>query len=224
MSGYVWCQLAVIRYSARGMCREKDLSTKQHQSKTHPRVFGPYANQERPGGDQPTSSTRQETSVSQRSCEITRPDARLLFPKHFRLLKSREFDSVLKSGRRMFTRRFVLYVGHSGKAFTRLGLTTSRKSGSAVQRNRIRRCVREAFRLHPEWFVWPVDLLVIAKPAKQREPQSSEHPQPREPIFSLASVVAELGPALRWYFQRAQSSGGQDDGRATKNDSNNETQ
>ena len=46
----------------------------------------------------------------------------------------------------------------------RLGLVTSRKAGSAVQRNRIRRLCRECFRRWPEMLPPGVDLVVIARP------------------------------------------------------------
>ena len=45
----------------------------------------------------------------------------------------------------------------------RLGLVTSRKAANAVGRNRVRRHVREAFRLHRERFPARHDVVVIAK-------------------------------------------------------------
>jgi len=46
---------------------------------------------------------------------------------------------------------------------SRLGITVSRKVGNAVKRNRIKRWVREVFRKHPEIFVKPIDIVLIAK-------------------------------------------------------------
>jgi ribonuclease P protein component len=45
----------------------------------------------------------------------------------------------------------------------RLGITTSRKSGNAVQRNKIRRLLREVFRQHKDLFTVAVDLVFVAK-------------------------------------------------------------
>lgn len=46
---------------------------------------------------------------------------------------------------------------------TRLGITTSRKLGNAVQRNRVKRLVREAFRRHKLLFPSGLDLVFVAK-------------------------------------------------------------
>ncbi len=45
----------------------------------------------------------------------------------------------------------------------RLGLTVSKKMGNAVARNRIKRVVREYFRLHQYDFELPLDIIVIPK-------------------------------------------------------------
>ncbi len=46
---------------------------------------------------------------------------------------------------------------------TRLGITASRKLGSAVRRNRVKRLVREAFRRHKLLFPSGLDLVFVAK-------------------------------------------------------------
>ncbi len=48
---------------------------------------------------------------------------------------------------------------------SRLGLVTTRKIGGAVQRNRARRLLREAFRLHQHDLGAAVDLVLIARPS-----------------------------------------------------------
>ncbi|OYT72151.1 MAG: ribonuclease P protein component [Chloracidobacterium sp. CP2_5A] len=69
------------------------------------------------------------------------------FTKRERLLTSREFQRVYRHGRQLHSSLFTVFVAPNRLGRTRLGVTTSRKlSKSAVERNRCRRRVREAFR------------------------------------------------------------------------------
>ena len=66
-----------------------------------------------------------------------------------RLHRSAEFLQLQRKGVRVQTGHFVLYAGHAGRGDerNRLGVTVSRRIGSAVVRNRVKRRVRECFRL-----------------------------------------------------------------------------
>lgn len=48
---------------------------------------------------------------------------------------------------------------------SRLGVVTSKRLGGAVVRNRYRRLMREAFRLHQTDLNRPVDLVLVARPS-----------------------------------------------------------
>lgn len=69
------------------------------------------------------------------------------------------------SGRRVHTAHFVLIVGRGPlkEAPARLGITVTKKIGTAVRRNRVKRLVRETFRLDPTLLPSGIDLVVIAK-------------------------------------------------------------
>jgi ribonuclease P protein component len=87
------------------------------------------------------------------------------FPKERRLRARREFVAVQDKGRRVHTAHFVLIVakGPDAAAPSRLGVTVTKKIGTAVRRNRVKRLVREAFRLDPAFLPPGIDLVVVAK-------------------------------------------------------------
>jgi ribonuclease P protein component len=80
-----------------------------------------------------------------------------------RLRKRFEFGRVRDQGRRVHTRSFVVVLRRNEGEGQKLGLTVSQKVGCAVRRNRVKRLVREVFRLHRELFPGSVDIVVIAK-------------------------------------------------------------
>ncbi len=91
-------------------------------------------------------------------------DAR--FPRQARLRKRAQFLEVQSAGRRVSSFRFImLSCRREDDGDVRLGITVSRRVGNAVQRNRIRRLVREAFRR--ERAAWPtgLDVVVVARAA-----------------------------------------------------------
>jgi ribonuclease P protein component len=72
------------------------------------------------------------------------------FPKSHRLLRHSDFERVYKQGRRHFAAHMTVFylqrTDHELKG-ARVGFTVSKALGGAVQRNRIRRRLREAVRL-----------------------------------------------------------------------------
>lgn len=85
------------------------------------------------------------------------------FPKACHLRKSSDFQRVRQGGKRRHTSNFIIVVLHRSNSLTRLGLTVSRKVGGAVQRNRVKRLVREFFRNHFHRLPVSVDISIIAK-------------------------------------------------------------
>ena len=86
--------------------------------------------------------------------EPTLQQAKKRFVKGQRLLKHADFERVYKQGRRHFAAHMtVFYWARTDETSTgaqglRVGFTVSKALGGAVQRNRMRRRLREAVRLH----------------------------------------------------------------------------
>lgn len=80
-----------------------------------------------------------------------------------RLRRSRQFDEVFKARQRFDARVFVINYRSNGCGFDRLGLTVSRRFGGAVQRNRIKRIMREVFRTNPNRSEPTLDLVFRPK-------------------------------------------------------------
>jgi ribonuclease P protein component len=84
--------------------------------------------------------------------------------KYGRLRKSWQFGRIYRRGNKYFDRLFVLYVLPNNTEETRIGLTVTKKVGISVQRNRIKRVIREVFRSLKD--VKPgIDLVVVARKA-----------------------------------------------------------
>jgi ribonuclease P protein component len=75
--------------------------------------------------------------------------ARKKFPGSARLLRHADFQRVYKQGRRHFAAHLtVFYLHRPDREGLRVGFTVGRVLGGAVQRNRMKRRMREAVRKH----------------------------------------------------------------------------
>jgi ribonuclease P protein component len=89
------------------------------------------------------------------------------YPKAVRLRRRREYLALQRSGRRRHTPSFVVLEAPAPGALSRLGVTVSSRVGDAVVRNRVKRLVREIFRVR-RLDMPALDLVVIAKPQAAR--------------------------------------------------------
>jgi ribonuclease P protein component len=88
---------------------------------------------------------------------------RLRLPADRRLRRKSEFEAVYARGRRFGDSFFAVVTCANGVGGPRLGLAVAAKTaGNSVERNRIRRIVRESFRLH-QHDIPSVDLVVSAR-------------------------------------------------------------
>ncbi len=81
------------------------------------------------------------------------------------LKKNYEFRRLYDKGARAAMPRLVLYCRKSRGGKNRLGLTVGKKTGKAVVRNRVRRRLREIYRLNEQRMIKGVDIVIVARTA-----------------------------------------------------------
>lgn len=86
------------------------------------------------------------------------------FPPGRRMRRRADFGRAFARRWVAADQRLTVYIRPNGLDQTRLGMSVTRRVGGAVARNRVKRCLREAFRRGYEQ--WPLgwDLLCVPKP------------------------------------------------------------
>ncbi|MCY4403741.1 MAG: ribonuclease P protein component [Candidatus Poribacteria bacterium] len=82
-----------------------------------------------------------------------------------RLKKPWEFQRAYKKGKKYWNTHFVIYVYHTQLKQPRLGITVSKKVGKSVQRNRVKRLIRESFRVLKYHLLPHHDIVVVGRSA-----------------------------------------------------------
>jgi ribonuclease P protein component len=115
-------------------------------------------------------------------------------PRRRRLSRSAEFERVYRQGRSKGNRFLVLYAfpraeGEPDDGGPRLGLSVSRRVGGAVERNRVKRVLREAFWQEAERLPAGSDYVVVARPDARGLAE-------REGMNGVRAALAELVDGL----------------------------
>jgi len=99
----------------------------------------------------------------ERSVERPAAKAGASFPRAARLLKHSDFDRVYKQGRRHFSSHMTVFYLRQAEGGARIGFTVGRVLGGAVERNRIKRRLREAVRQRRSVLQGAVDVVINPK-------------------------------------------------------------
>jgi ribonuclease P protein component len=89
---------------------------------------------------------------------------RFSFSKKKRLVSNKQFEAVLARNVRVADGVLVLYSAENNCGFPRLGVSVGKSCGGAVQRNRLKRLLREAFRLSQDQITPRFDYLLMISP------------------------------------------------------------
>ena len=109
--------------------------------------------------------------------------------KTISLSVNHRFRALYSRGKNKAARLMVVYCRPQGRArVNRLGITVSKKLGNAVTRNRIRRRIREAYRLNELSFKSGFDIVVVARRGSDSAPFSALEQEMRD-IFGALGIT-----------------------------------
>ncbi|MDO8589307.1 MAG: ribonuclease P protein component [Armatimonadota bacterium] len=108
-----------------------------------------------------------------------------MLPAKFRLKASRDFQAVFSRGRSVADSLLAVYAA-PGRDATRIGFSVGRKLGGSVERNRVKRLLREAARQFLPEIAPGLDLVIVAR-VRAKEASLADL------TLSLAKLVAQLG-------------------------------
>ena len=139
---------------------ETHFQPQQPASQSHPRLSGPHGDEERTPSAGAPPRERPQAALS-----VIRA---LRFEARKRLTLPAEFQAVRTKGRRLSDEFFLVSVMRNQDGHPRLGLAiATRVFGTAVARNRIKRLIRESFRMN-QYSLPAVDITFGARDAARK--------------------------------------------------------
>lgn len=79
------------------------------------------------------------------------------------LRNTRQFNHVYKKGKSIVNRHVVMYYVNNQLGYNQVGFSVSKKVGKAVVRNRVKRLMKESFRLNSEKLKDGYDIVFVAR-------------------------------------------------------------
>jgi ribonuclease P protein component len=103
--------------------------------------------------------------------EETKPDTTRTFslPKKKRLTSNDQFKAVIANGKRLSDGLLTLYIAKNDFGYSRLGVSVGKSHGNAVERNRLKRILREAFRQNQDRIPTGFDYLLMISSQRSKK-------------------------------------------------------
>jgi ribonuclease P protein component len=123
---------------------------------------------------------------------MTESDDRLTLSRARRIVRKGDFERARAARCAAGDSRLLVYVLPNGRSHPRVGLAVGRRHGKAARRNRLRRLLREAFRLEQHSLPAGFDYLLVPRPAT--------HPD----LAAFRRSLLRLGPEAlrRWHLRQ----------------------
>jgi len=95
-------------------------------------------------------------------CGIGSVESKL--PRRERLVRRGDIDRVFRCGRLFKTDKILVRAVANGLDRSRFAVSAGRKAGNSVRRNRLKRLLREAYRLNKTQLARPSDIVAVPRP------------------------------------------------------------
>lgn len=147
-------------------CYETDIPTPQSKESENSRIFSSHANTRWKDGDKSQARTGKKKIGSDRlqeESEISVIGADKRLTRWERIRHVRDFARIRAHGQRHKAGSFVVIVAQNELGYRRIGFSISKKVGNSVVRNRLRRVIKEYFRMNKDKFPPSSDFLFICR-------------------------------------------------------------
>jgi ribonuclease P protein component len=111
----------------------------------------------------------------------------LSFPKELKIRTNSEYEEIFGKSKKLSTEHFSILCAPNSLGYPRLGLVVGKKAvPGAVERNRVKRVLREVFRLNKPLF-GSMDVVFVAKKGSEKLDYSSAKREVEETVRSKLS-------------------------------------
>ena len=115
---------------------------------------------------------------------------RYRFPPQEHVRLQRDFDRIFREGRAFEFREFSVRALPNGLPHPRLGLCVGKRHGGAVRRNRMKRLLREAYRLNRCALTVACDLAIVPRGGWRNLTLGGIEPTFREALRKIGEALA----------------------------------